>query len=179
MAFNLLRPAGVCRRAGFSSMQRKRNGKGSETADGTERRSNLRKTKKRGSCRPFLSCVAPISSGLDRLCAASSDCNLSHGEFKKPAAVLSTAAAVFPGVLCKSVLRLHLLHLIRRGRTSYLRPSCSLLWQCCFRTEKKTYRPYRIAFACLCSLSCAFQGSGASLNGMTYPVNRWIWHFQC
>ena len=45
-----------------------------------------------------------------------------------------------------------------------------------FIVKKKRYIPYRIAFI-MCSLFMCLPVMGSVLNGMTYPVNRWIWAF--
>lgn len=45
-----------------------------------------------------------------------------------------------------------------------------------FIVKKKRYIPYRVAFI-MCSLFMCLPVMGSILNGMTYPVNRWIWAF--
>jgi uncharacterized membrane protein YfhO len=45
-----------------------------------------------------------------------------------------------------------------------------------FLRRKKEYRTYRIAF-CTCAIFLSIPMIGSILNGMTYPVNRWIWVF--
>jgi uncharacterized membrane protein YfhO len=45
-----------------------------------------------------------------------------------------------------------------------------------FIKKEKKYRPYKTAFI-MCLLFTCIPRIGSLLNGMTYPVNRWIWAF--
>lgn len=154
----------------------KRNGRETETAqDGTEGRSNLRKNSRR-FLQAFLSCAGAYLIGTLIACVQLvpiaiylMESSRSQQQYYVPLLYsLEFYARAFSGYI-SSASNTAWTHL---GFAPIMLPAVAVL----FLNRKKTYRPYRIAFAA-CVLFLCIPRIGSILNGMTYPVNRWIWAF--